>query len=118
MPLTSVTKDAARLTLTVVSDCPVPQKRLWDARLRSETSFERAASGNHFELLVARRAVPLLHPFDGSMRAPIGNGRPPNFRSKPLISQLLDFSVLEDAPTSAPSNRWLSPDVVGHQARR
>jgi len=31
MPLTSVTKDAAKLTLTVVGDYPVPQKRLWDA---------------------------------------------------------------------------------------
>lgn len=31
MPLTSVTKDAARLTLTVVADFPVPQQRLWDA---------------------------------------------------------------------------------------
>ena len=31
MPLTSVTKDAAQLTLTVVGDYPVPQKRLWDA---------------------------------------------------------------------------------------
>ena len=31
MPLTSVTKDAAKLTLTVVGDYPVPQRRLWDA---------------------------------------------------------------------------------------
>ncbi len=31
MPLTSVTKDAAKLTLTVVGDYPVPQERLWDA---------------------------------------------------------------------------------------
>ena len=31
MPLTSVTKDAAKLTLIVVGDYPVPQKRLWDA---------------------------------------------------------------------------------------
>ena len=31
MPLTSVTKDAAKLTLTVVGDFPVPQQRLWDA---------------------------------------------------------------------------------------
>jgi uncharacterized protein YndB with AHSA1/START domain len=31
MPLTSVTKDAAELTLTVVGDYPVPQQRLWDA---------------------------------------------------------------------------------------
>ena len=31
MPLTSVTKDAAALTLTVVADYPVPQQRLWDA---------------------------------------------------------------------------------------
>jgi len=31
MPLTSVTKDAAQLTLTVVGDYPVPQTRLWDA---------------------------------------------------------------------------------------
>ena len=31
MPLTSVTKDPARLTLTVVGDYPVPQQRLWDA---------------------------------------------------------------------------------------
>ncbi len=31
MPLTSVTKDAAKLTLTVVGDYPVSQKRLWAA---------------------------------------------------------------------------------------
>lgn len=31
MPVTSVTKDAAKLTLTVVADFPVPQQRLWDA---------------------------------------------------------------------------------------
>ncbi len=31
MPLTSVAKDAAELTLTVVGDYPVPQQRLWDA---------------------------------------------------------------------------------------
>jgi uncharacterized protein YndB with AHSA1/START domain len=31
MPLTSVTKDAAQLTLTVVGDYSVPQQRLWDA---------------------------------------------------------------------------------------
>ena len=31
MPLTSITKDAANLTLTVVGDYPVPQQRLWDA---------------------------------------------------------------------------------------
>lgn len=31
MPITSVTKDPERLTLTVVADFPVPQKRLWDA---------------------------------------------------------------------------------------
>jgi uncharacterized protein YndB with AHSA1/START domain len=31
VPLTSITKDAATLTLTVVGDYPVPQQRLWDA---------------------------------------------------------------------------------------
>ena len=31
MPLTSVTKDPAKLTLTVVGDYPVSQQRLWDA---------------------------------------------------------------------------------------
>ena len=31
MPLTSVTKDATTLTLTVVADFPVSQQRLWDA---------------------------------------------------------------------------------------
>jgi uncharacterized protein YndB with AHSA1/START domain len=31
MPLTSVTKDPATLTLTIVGDYPVPQQRLWDA---------------------------------------------------------------------------------------
>ena len=31
MPLTSITKDPAKLTLTVVGDYPVPQERLWDA---------------------------------------------------------------------------------------
>ena len=30
-PITSVTKDAATLTLTVVADFPVSQERLWDA---------------------------------------------------------------------------------------
>ncbi|HEY5801687.1 MAG TPA: SRPBCC domain-containing protein [Burkholderiaceae bacterium] len=31
MPLTSITKDAATLTLTVVGDYPVSQQRLWNA---------------------------------------------------------------------------------------
>jgi uncharacterized protein YndB with AHSA1/START domain len=31
MPITSVTKDPENLTLTVVAEFPVPQKRLWDA---------------------------------------------------------------------------------------
>jgi uncharacterized protein YndB with AHSA1/START domain len=31
MPLASITKDAANLTLTVVGDYPVPQERLWAA---------------------------------------------------------------------------------------
>lgn len=31
MPITSVTKDAAKLTLTVVADYPVSQQRLWQA---------------------------------------------------------------------------------------
>ncbi|WP_332879615.1 SRPBCC family protein [Massilia sp. S19_KUP03_FR1] len=31
MPLTSITKDATTLTLTVVGDYPVAQQRLWDA---------------------------------------------------------------------------------------
>jgi hypothetical protein len=31
MPLTSVTKDVATLTLTIVGDYPVSQQRLWDA---------------------------------------------------------------------------------------
>jgi uncharacterized protein YndB with AHSA1/START domain len=31
MPVTSVTKDPASLTFTIVADFPVPQKRLWDA---------------------------------------------------------------------------------------
>jgi uncharacterized protein YndB with AHSA1/START domain len=31
MPITSVSKDAATLSLTVVADFPVPQRRLWDA---------------------------------------------------------------------------------------
>jgi uncharacterized protein YndB with AHSA1/START domain len=31
MPLTSVIKDAAKLTLTVVGDYPVSQQRLWEA---------------------------------------------------------------------------------------
>lgn len=31
MLLTSVTKDATKLTLTVVADFPVSQQRLWDA---------------------------------------------------------------------------------------
>jgi uncharacterized protein YndB with AHSA1/START domain len=31
MPITSVTRDAAHFTLTVVADFPVPRQRLWDA---------------------------------------------------------------------------------------
>jgi uncharacterized protein YndB with AHSA1/START domain len=31
MPLTSISKDPAKLTICVVGDYPVPQKRLWDA---------------------------------------------------------------------------------------
>lgn len=31
MPLTSVTKDVATLTLTIIGDYPVSQQRLWDA---------------------------------------------------------------------------------------
>lgn len=31
MPITSVTKDAVKLTMTVVGDYPVTQQRLWDA---------------------------------------------------------------------------------------
>ncbi len=31
MPITSVIKDPANLTITVVADFPVPQPRLWDA---------------------------------------------------------------------------------------
>jgi uncharacterized protein YndB with AHSA1/START domain len=31
MPVTSVTKDPEKLTLTVVAEFPVPQQRLWDA---------------------------------------------------------------------------------------
>ncbi|MEV7037666.1 SRPBCC domain-containing protein [Amycolatopsis sp. NPDC051061] len=31
MPVTSVTKDPEALTLTLVADFPVPQRRLWDA---------------------------------------------------------------------------------------
>ena len=31
MPLTSITKDPATLSLTVVADYPVPQERLWEA---------------------------------------------------------------------------------------
>jgi uncharacterized protein YndB with AHSA1/START domain len=31
MPITSVAKDTAKLTLTVVGDFPVSQRRLWDA---------------------------------------------------------------------------------------
>ena len=31
MPITSVTKDPAALTMTVVAEFPVPVRRLWDA---------------------------------------------------------------------------------------
>ena len=31
MPLTSVTKDAATLSLTIIGDYPVQRERLWDA---------------------------------------------------------------------------------------
>ena len=40
MPLTSVTRDATKLTLTVVGDYPVPQQRLWDA-FADPRQFER-----------------------------------------------------------------------------
>jgi uncharacterized protein YndB with AHSA1/START domain len=31
MPITSVTKDPEKLTLTIVADFSVPQQRLWEA---------------------------------------------------------------------------------------
>jgi hypothetical protein len=47
----------------------------------------------------------------------IWDGWPPNSMSKRLFSRVFDFSVLEDAPTTAPSNRWLLPDVAGPRAQ-
>jgi uncharacterized protein YndB with AHSA1/START domain len=62
MPLTSVTKDAATLTLTVVGDYPVPQQRLWDA-FADPRQLERfwgppfaPATFTHHELRVGGRA--------------------------------------------------------------
>ncbi|MFE3289158.1 SRPBCC domain-containing protein [Rhodococcus sp. NPDC059234] len=62
MPLTSVTKDAATLTVTVVGDYPVPQQRLWDA-FADPRQLERfwgppdwPATFTHHELKVGGRA--------------------------------------------------------------
>jgi uncharacterized protein YndB with AHSA1/START domain len=62
MPLTSVTKDATTLTLTVVGDYPVPQQRLWDA-FADPRQLERfwgppfaPATFTHHEMRVGGRA--------------------------------------------------------------
>ncbi|MEU4391202.1 SRPBCC domain-containing protein [Kribbella sp. NPDC023855] len=62
MPLTSITKDAANLTLTVVGDYPVPQQRLWDA-FADPRQLERfwgpptmPATFTHHDLRVGGRA--------------------------------------------------------------
>ena len=62
MPLISVTKDAAKLTLTVVGDYPVPQQRLWDA-FADPRQLERfwgppfaPATFTHHEMRVGGRA--------------------------------------------------------------
>jgi uncharacterized protein YndB with AHSA1/START domain len=62
MPLTSVIKDAAKLTLTVVGDYPVPQQRLWDA-FADPRQLERfwgpptmPATFTHHDLTVGGRA--------------------------------------------------------------
>ena len=54
MPLTSVTKDAATLTLTVVGDYPVPQQRLWDA---FATRANSSAFGDHPPFLPPSRVM-------------------------------------------------------------
>lgn len=71
MPLTSVTKDPAALTLTVVGDYPVPQQRLWDA-FADPRQLERfwgppdwPATFTHHKLEVGGRAEYFLSEQDG-----------------------------------------------------
>ncbi len=72
MPLTSVTKDPATLTLTVVGDYPVPQQRLWDA-FADPRQLERfwgppvaPAIFTHHDFTVGGRAEYFLSLPDGS----------------------------------------------------
>jgi uncharacterized protein YndB with AHSA1/START domain len=62
VPLTSVTKDAVKLTLTVVGDYPVSQRRLWEA-FADPRQLERfwgppsmPATFTHHEMKVGGRA--------------------------------------------------------------
>lgn len=73
MPLTSVTKDAAELTLTVVGDYPVPQQRLWDA-FADPRQLERfwgppawPATFTRYDLRVGGRAEYFLSGQNGEM---------------------------------------------------
>ena len=74
MPLTSVTKDTATLTLTVVGDYPVPQQRLWDA-FADPRQLERfwgppfaPATFTHHEMKVGGRAEYFLTLPDGGKK--------------------------------------------------
>jgi uncharacterized protein YndB with AHSA1/START domain len=73
MPLTSVTKDAARLALTVVGDYPVPQQRLWEA-FADPRQLERfwgpptwPATFTHHDFTVGGRAEYFLTGQNGAM---------------------------------------------------
>jgi uncharacterized protein YndB with AHSA1/START domain len=62
MPLTSITNDAVKLTLTVVGDYPVSQQRLWDA-FADPRQLERfwgptfaPATFTHYDFKVGGRA--------------------------------------------------------------
>ena len=71
MPVTSVTQDPERLTLTVVADFPVPQQRLWDA-WADPRQLERfwgppfaPATFTHHDFRVGGRAEYVLTGADG-----------------------------------------------------
>jgi len=71
MPLTSVTKDVAELTLTVVGNYPVPQQRLWEA-FADPRQLERfwgpptwPATFTHHDLVAGGRAEYFLSGPDG-----------------------------------------------------
>ena len=76
MPLTSVTKDAAKLTLTVVADFPVPQERLWDAygdprqleRFWAPPAFEATPTGLRMTCVTKFSSVEAMEQSNGDGR--------------------------------------------------